>query len=177
MARPDALDCSHERWANAPFSYHRIRHRLAMRQQTVCSTPANSIRYRTSTRVVLTSRWPGYGTIPVRRLNIFSLFVLFTNYTRYVDERLCAGDAAKFLDPDSPYISRFLCRRNLDHGRNGSAGRGYFRFGPEETSDARPAPRNGRWAGITLVISVSALQMPVKRFMTIWPCCGLTSGL
>ncbi|MCS6067993.1 hypothetical protein LNO81_19180 [Klebsiella variicola subsp. variicola] len=65
----------------------------------------------------------------------FQPYVLFTNYTRYVDEFVSWG-CSQILDPDSPYIALSLRRRDLDHRGNGSAGTGHFRSGVEEAPDA-----------------------------------------
>lgn len=64
----------------------------------------------------------------------FQPYVLFTNYTRYVDEFVSWG-CSQILDPDSPYIA-LLRRRDLDHRRDRSAGTGHFRSGVEEAPDA-----------------------------------------
>ncbi len=65
----------------------------------------------------------------------FQPYVLFTNYTRYVDEFVSWG-CSQILDPDSPYIASLLRRRDLDHRRDRSAGTGHFRSGVEEAPDA-----------------------------------------
>ncbi len=49
-------------------------------------------------------RWRVCVTTPARRRNTSSPYVLFTNYTRYVDEFVSWG-CSQILDPDSPYIA------------------------------------------------------------------------
>ena len=57
----------------------------------------------------------------------FQPYMLFTNYTRYVDE--------------------FVRGRDLDNGGHGGAGRGDFRSGVEKAPDARLAPDHQRRPG------------------------------
>lgn len=68
----------------------------------------------------------------------FQPFVLFTNYTRYVDE-FVRWVAAKSLTRIAR-ISRSPARGNLDHGRNRSPRAGHFRPGMEKAPDACLAP-------------------------------------
>lgn len=76
----------------------------------------------------------------------FQPFVLFTNYTRYVDEFVRWG-CSQILDPDSPYIALFLRGRDMDHRRNRSTGRGHLRPGVEKAPDASLAPDHRRRSG------------------------------
>lgn len=68
-----------------------------------CSIPRNTIPCRTSTPAASISlaRLRHYTGTPVEH---FQPYMLFTNYTRYVDEFVRWG-CSQILDPDSPYIA------------------------------------------------------------------------
>ncbi len=69
-----------------------------------CSIPPSSIRCRTLTpaaSIFSLARLRHYTGTPAEH---FQPYVLFTNYTRYVDEFVSWG-CSQILDPDSPYIA------------------------------------------------------------------------
>lgn len=75
-----------------------------MKLQTAFIIQLNSPRYRILMRAASIFPSRGCAIIPATPVEHFQPFVLFTNYTRYVDEFVRWG-CSQILDPDSPYIA------------------------------------------------------------------------
>ena len=101
----------------------------------------------------------------------FQPFVLFTNYTRYVDEFVRWG-CSQILDPDSPYVA-LSCAGGIWITAETEA--------PEEAISDRRAPDARRHLitadgqGITL-INIGVGPSNAKPSATIWRYCARTSG-
>lgn len=75
----------------------------------------------------------------------FQPFVLFTNYTRYVDEFVRWG-CSQILDPDSPYIA-LSCAGGIWITAETEAPEEAISDLARRSIRCLPAPGNGRWAG------------------------------
>ena len=83
------------------------------------------------------SRWRGCGIYTGTPVEHFQPFVLFTNYTRYVDE-FVRWACAQIADPASPYIAPLQRRRHPHHAGNPCPRAGSVRIWRGKTTRCRP---------------------------------------